>query len=29
MPVCQTEDPALTDLGGGHQSACHLVRTTH
>jgi oligopeptide/dipeptide ABC transporter ATP-binding protein len=29
MPVCQTEDPELTDLGGGHRSACHLVRTSH
>jgi oligopeptide transport system ATP-binding protein len=29
MPVCQTDDPELTDLGGGHRSACHLVRTTH
>jgi oligopeptide transport system ATP-binding protein len=29
MPVCRTEDPELFDLGGGHRSACHLVRTTH
>jgi oligopeptide/dipeptide ABC transporter ATP-binding protein len=29
MPVCQTDDPELTDLGGGHRSACHLVRTSH
>ncbi len=27
--VCRTEDPELFDLGGGHRSACHLVRTTH
>ncbi|MEA2767316.1 MAG: peptide/nickel transport system ATP-binding protein [Acetobacteraceae bacterium] len=26
MPVCRTDDPALFDLGGGHRSACHLVR---
>ena len=25
MPVCRTEDPALVDLGDGHQSACHLL----
>jgi len=29
MPVCQTDDPELIDLGGGHRSACHLVRTSH
>lgn len=29
MPVCRTEDPALFDLGGGHQSACHLVNIPH
>ncbi len=29
MPVCQTDDPELTDLGGGHRSACHLVKTNH
>jgi oligopeptide/dipeptide ABC transporter ATP-binding protein len=29
MAVCRSEDPALFDLGGGHRSACHLVRTTH
>ena len=29
MPVCQTDDPELTDFGGGHSSACHLVRTSH
>jgi hypothetical protein len=29
MPLCRTEDPELFDLGGGHRSACHLVRTTH
>ena len=29
MPICQTDDPELTDLGGGHRSACHLVRTSH
>jgi len=29
MAVCRTEDPDLFDLGGGHRSACHLVRTTH
>jgi oligopeptide transport system ATP-binding protein len=29
MPVCQIDDPELTDLGGGHRSACHLVRTSH
>jgi oligopeptide/dipeptide ABC transporter ATP-binding protein len=27
MPVCQTEAPELADLGGGHRSACHLVKT--
>jgi len=26
MPVCRVDDPELFDLGGGHQSACHLVR---
>jgi oligopeptide/dipeptide ABC transporter ATP-binding protein len=25
MPVCRTEDPVLRDIGGGHQTACHLV----
>ena len=29
MAVCRTEDPDLFDLGGGHRSACHLVRTPH
>jgi len=29
MPVCQTDDPELIDLGGGHRSACHLVKTNH
>jgi oligopeptide transport system ATP-binding protein len=29
MAVCRTEDPELSDLGGGHRSACHLVQTTH
>ncbi|WP_158746602.1 ABC transporter ATP-binding protein [Acidisphaera sp. L21] len=29
MPVCRTDDPALTDLGGGHLSACHLTRPAH
>ena len=27
MLVCRTDDPALFDLGGGHSSACHLVRS--
>ena len=26
MPVCKVDDPELFDLGGGHRSACHLVR---
>ena len=26
MPVCRVDDPELFDLGGGHRSACHLVR---
>jgi hypothetical protein len=26
MPVCRIDDPELFDLGGGHRSACHLVR---
>ena len=29
MAVCKTVDPALSDLGGGHASACHLVQTPH
>ncbi len=29
MPVCRTDEPALSDLGGGHLSACHLHATTH
>ena len=29
MPVCRTEDPALTDLGGGHLGACHLLSPVH
>ncbi|HSS82444.1 MAG TPA: ABC transporter ATP-binding protein, partial [Reyranella sp.] len=26
MPVCRVDDPELFDLGGGHRSACHVVR---
>ena len=29
MPVCRIDDPELFDLGGGHHSACHLVRPPH
>ncbi len=29
MPVCRTDDPALSDLGGGHLSACHLTHSAH
>ena len=29
MPACRTDDPELTDLGGGHHAACHLVRLHH
>ncbi len=29
MAACRTDDPELTDLGGGHQAACHLVRPLH
>ena len=33
MPICRTEEPELTDLvtdgGGTHRSACHLVQTSH
>jgi oligopeptide/dipeptide ABC transporter ATP-binding protein len=25
MPVCREEDPKLSDLGGGHRAACHLL----
>jgi peptide/nickel transport system ATP-binding protein len=25
VAACRTDDPALTDLGGGHSAACHLV----
>jgi hypothetical protein len=25
MPVCREEDPQLSDLGGGHRAACHLL----
>jgi oligopeptide transport system ATP-binding protein len=28
MARCRDEDPALSDLGGGHFSACHLAETT-
>jgi oligopeptide/dipeptide ABC transporter ATP-binding protein len=27
MEVCRTVDPALTDLGGGHRAACHLLQS--
>jgi oligopeptide transport system ATP-binding protein len=29
MAICRTDDPELIDLGDGHRSACHLVRTSH
>jgi oligopeptide/dipeptide ABC transporter ATP-binding protein len=29
MPICRTDDPVLSDLGGGHWSACHLVHATY
>jgi oligopeptide transport system ATP-binding protein len=29
MEICKTVDPELSDLGGGHASACHLVQTSH
>jgi oligopeptide transport system ATP-binding protein len=29
MAVCRTDDPELSDLGGGHRSACHLVQPSH
>lgn len=25
ISICRTVDPALTDLGGGHQAACHVA----
>lgn len=28
MPVCQEQEPALADAGGGHWAACHLVCRT-
>ncbi len=29
LPICRTDDPALRDLGGGHQAACHLLAAPH
>jgi len=29
MPICRTEEPELTQLGGTHRSACHLVQSSH
>jgi oligopeptide transport system ATP-binding protein len=29
MPVCRSEDPEPSDLGGGHWSACHLGNAIH
>ena len=29
MPICRTQEPELTDLGGTHRSACHLVQSSH
>jgi oligopeptide transport system ATP-binding protein len=26
IPVCLTDDPGLTDFGGGQQAACHVAR---
>jgi len=26
MDICRTEVPAMTDLGGGHRTACHLIK---
>ena len=27
QPVCETQDPVLVDVGGGHFVACHLMNT--
>ena len=26
MPICETEEPELVDVGGGHMVACHLMK---
>jgi oligopeptide/dipeptide ABC transporter ATP-binding protein len=28
MPICKVAEPELTDLGGSHRSACHLVTSS-